>query len=410
MSPRGEASFTAINCAAIPEQLLESELFGHVKGAFTGATADRAGLFELAHEGTLLLDEIGDLPLDLQAKLLRVLEEGEIRRVGGARAAQGRRPRHRRHGQAARGGGRARRVPRRPLLPAQRGPAPHPAAPRAARGRAAAAHPLRAPGRHPAGPPGEHHPVGARRADPPHLARQRPRAPQRGRARRGARHRWSARAARLRAGKNGNGNGRPMGEANGVRYANGTGSYGDQGGPLDLKTQVEAVERLAILRALEASGGNRRQAASPARHQPPHPVLQDAAVAGPLGGSEAHRAQSSARDAGRCSIPRGVSSAKSLSIHPFMSGTAPAFPESGRAGHPARTIHRWRTHGTSVGVHAGRDAARGGHHGRDVADGVSARQQRDGEEQPAGRAGRGWSTCCRRRARRPPRAAGRWRM
>ncbi len=82
MSPRNEMSFTAINCAAIPEQLLESELFGHTKGAFTGAIADRAGLFESAHLGTLLLDEIGDLPLSLQAKLLRVLEEGELRRVG----------------------------------------------------------------------------------------------------------------------------------------------------------------------------------------------------------------------------------------------------------------------------------------------------------------------------------------
>jgi two-component system response regulator AtoC len=83
MSPRHDMSFTAINCAAIPEQLLESELFGHVKGSFTGATADRAGLFETAHQGTLLLDEIGDLPVGLQAKLLRVLEESEIRRVGG---------------------------------------------------------------------------------------------------------------------------------------------------------------------------------------------------------------------------------------------------------------------------------------------------------------------------------------
>ncbi|HET8624761.1 MAG TPA: sigma-54 dependent transcriptional regulator [Gemmatimonadales bacterium] len=82
MSPRNEMSFTAINCAAIPEQLLESELFGHTKGSFTGAVSDRAGLFESAHLGTLLLDEIGDLPLGLQAKLLRVLEEGEIRRVG----------------------------------------------------------------------------------------------------------------------------------------------------------------------------------------------------------------------------------------------------------------------------------------------------------------------------------------
>ncbi|HEV7367331.1 MAG TPA: sigma-54 dependent transcriptional regulator [Gemmatimonadales bacterium] len=83
MSPRAERSFTAINCAAIPEQLLESELFGHTKGSFTGATADHPGLFELANGGTLLLDEIADLPQALQAKLLRVLEEGEIRRLGG---------------------------------------------------------------------------------------------------------------------------------------------------------------------------------------------------------------------------------------------------------------------------------------------------------------------------------------
>ena len=82
MSQRAEGAFTAINCAAIPETLLESELFGHVRGAFTGATADRAGLFEAADGGTLLLDEIGDLPLGLQAKLLRVLEENEIRRLG----------------------------------------------------------------------------------------------------------------------------------------------------------------------------------------------------------------------------------------------------------------------------------------------------------------------------------------
>ncbi len=81
-SKRKNKPFIAINCSAIPEGLLESELFGHVKGAFTGAIMNKEGLFEAAHEGTLFLDEIGDIPLSFQAKLLRVLEDKKVKRVG----------------------------------------------------------------------------------------------------------------------------------------------------------------------------------------------------------------------------------------------------------------------------------------------------------------------------------------
>jgi two-component system NtrC family response regulator len=84
-SPRADGPFVAVNCAAIPETLIESELFGHVKGAFTGAVRDKEGKFELAGGGTLFLDEIGELRIDLQAKILRALQEKTVDRVGGSR-------------------------------------------------------------------------------------------------------------------------------------------------------------------------------------------------------------------------------------------------------------------------------------------------------------------------------------
>ena len=85
LSRRREGTFVKINCAAIPTGLLESELFGHEKGAFTGAIAQKIGRFELAHRGSLFLDEVGDIPLELQPKLLRVLQEKEFERLGGTR-------------------------------------------------------------------------------------------------------------------------------------------------------------------------------------------------------------------------------------------------------------------------------------------------------------------------------------
>ena len=130
-SQRSDKPLIKINCAALPAGLVESELFGHEKGAFTGAIARRTGRFELADGGTIFLDEIGELPADTQAKLLRVLQEREFDRVGGTDAEEGRRPGDRRD-QSRPAQGRPREgVPRRPVLPPQRLPDPAPAAPRA---------------------------------------------------------------------------------------------------------------------------------------------------------------------------------------------------------------------------------------------------------------------------------------
>ena len=126
LSGRAREIFVPVDCASLPENLLESELFGYRRGAFTGATSDKMGLIEFAHKGTLFLDEIGEMPLALQAKLLRVLQERQFRAHRRARADQcgcaGRRRDQCRSGE----GGRGTHVPARPLLPAQRGDADRP--------------------------------------------------------------------------------------------------------------------------------------------------------------------------------------------------------------------------------------------------------------------------------------------
>ena len=135
-SLRRDRPFVALNCGAVPETLLESELFGHVRGAFTGADTNKKGLVEVADGGTIFLDEIGEMDPTMQVKLLRVLQERRFRRLGGTDevaadirivAATNQDLPH----------GRQRPVPRGPLLPHQRHPCAAPAAARAARRRAA---------------------------------------------------------------------------------------------------------------------------------------------------------------------------------------------------------------------------------------------------------------------------------
>ncbi len=131
-SGRKDKPFVALNCAALPETLLESELFGYEKGAFTGAIRNREGKFELAHTGTLLLDEVTEIPLHLQAKLLRVLQESEVDRLGGkypvpvdVRVIATTNVRIEDHGKGS-------KIPKRPLLPSQRDTAQNPSSKRTA--------------------------------------------------------------------------------------------------------------------------------------------------------------------------------------------------------------------------------------------------------------------------------------
>ena len=138
LSRRRDGAFVEVNCAAIPEELIESELFGHVRGAFTGAVADRRGKFEVADGGTIFLDEIGDMSLKTQAKVLRVLQEQTMEPVGGTARDQGRRARAGGDEQGSAGGDPRRPVPRGPLLPAERDPDLRAAAARAAGGHPAA--------------------------------------------------------------------------------------------------------------------------------------------------------------------------------------------------------------------------------------------------------------------------------
>ena len=132
-SPRHDRPFVKINCTALPENLMESELFGYEKGAFTGANISKPGKFEQADTGTVMLDEIGDVPGNIQVKLLRVLQEREVRAPRQQQDSAHRRARDRRHQSRSARRARRRHVPRRPLLPAQRCAHRNPAAARAQR-------------------------------------------------------------------------------------------------------------------------------------------------------------------------------------------------------------------------------------------------------------------------------------
>jgi transcriptional regulator with PAS, ATPase and Fis domain len=244
LSPRSDRNFTAINCAAIPERLLESELFGHCKGAFSGATADQAGLFELVDGGTLLLDEIADLSPALQAKLLKVLEDGEVRRLGG-RAARKTDVRV----LAATGKSMEQAVERNEF-------------------RSDLYYRLNVVRLHIP-------PLRERPEDIPelltHFARQaaqrlgRPVSITPAALAALTHHGWPGNVRELRNAVERAavlGSGGTLDSKDFALASGGSAQTAGSGGALDLRTQVEAVEREAIQRALQASNGNRRQAAS----------------------------------------------------------------------------------------------------------------------------------------------------
>ncbi len=133
LSGRNGRRMVKMNCAAMPAGLLESDLFGHERGAFTGASAQRIGRFELADKSSLFLDEVGDMPLELQPKLLRVLQEQEFERLGEQQADSDRRSIDRRHQPRSQADGYRQGIPQRSLLPAQRVPDPPTAAARTSR-------------------------------------------------------------------------------------------------------------------------------------------------------------------------------------------------------------------------------------------------------------------------------------
>ena len=134
LSPRHQRRMIRVSCAAIPTALIESELFGREKGAYTGALSRQIGRFEAANQSTLFLDEIGDLPMEVQVKLLRVLQERVIERLGSTQPDQGRRPHHRGHEPQPRGRGPRQDLSRGSVLSPQRVPHRRSAAARARRG------------------------------------------------------------------------------------------------------------------------------------------------------------------------------------------------------------------------------------------------------------------------------------